>query len=144
MEYCEGGDMNLIIESMQGNKIPEDKIVYWLAQMALAIFYMHEKKILHRDLKSPNIFILKGNIRLGDFGISKVLDHVRDLAQTNIGTPYYMSPEQYNHKPYSYKSDIWAFGCILYEMCNQRRPFEANNIQALGMKVVRGNFSPVS
>jgi NIMA (never in mitosis gene a)-related kinase len=53
---------------------------------------MHEKKILHRDLKSPNIFMLKGNIRLGDFGISKVLDHVRDLAQTNIGTPYYMSP----------------------------------------------------
>lgn len=92
MEYCEGGDMNQLIESLQGNKIPEDKIVYWMAQIALAIFYMHEKKILHRDLKSPNIFILKGNIRLGDFGISKVLDHVRDLAQTNIGTPYYMSP----------------------------------------------------
>lgn len=51
---------------------------------------------------------------LGDFGVSKVLDQAADLTSTNIGTPYYMSPEQYRQKPYSYKSDIWAFGCIIY------------------------------
>ena len=76
----------------------------WAAQIALAIFYMHDKRILHRDLKTPNIFILDDKVKLGDFGISKVLDEKVDLASTSIGTPYYMSPEQYKHKPYSYKS----------------------------------------
>ena len=65
---------------------------------------MHDKRILHRDLKTPNIFILDKKVKLGDFGISKILDEKQDLASTSIGTPYYMSPEQYRHKPYSYKS----------------------------------------
>jgi NIMA (never in mitosis gene a)-related kinase len=53
---------------------------------------MHDKRILHRDLKTPNIFLNNGKVKLGDFGISKVLDETVDLASTNIGTPYYMSP----------------------------------------------------
>lgn len=55
-----------------------------------------------------------------------------------------MSPEQYKHKPYSYKSDIWAFGCILYEMCNQKRPFEGMTFNGLAVKILEGKFSPVS
>ena len=90
-------------------------------------------------------------VKLGDFGIAKVLDETIDLTSTNIGTPYYMSPEQYKHKPYSYKSytffnssDIWAFGCILYEMCNQKRPFEGLTLNGLAVKVLQGKFAPVS
>lgn len=87
-----------------GKKFEEKKIIDWATQTALAIFYMHDKRILHRDLKTPNIFINHDQVKLGDFGISKVLDETIDLASTSIGTPYYMSPEQYRHKPYSYKS----------------------------------------
>jgi NIMA (never in mitosis gene a)-related kinase len=65
---------------------------------------MHDKRILHRDLKTPNIFITDEKIKLGDFGIAKVLDENVNLARTTIGTPYYMSPELLNRKPYSYKS----------------------------------------
>jgi serine/threonine protein kinase len=73
---------------------------------------MHDKRILHRDLKTPNIFIADHRVKLGDFGISKVLDEKVDLASTSIGTPYYMSPEQYRHKPYSYKSYTWPYSAI--------------------------------
>ena len=73
---------------------------------------MHDKRILHRDLKTPNIFITDDRVKLGDFGISKVLDEKVDLASTSIGTPYYMSPEQYRHKPYSYKSYSLRYSAI--------------------------------
>lgn len=108
MEFCAGGDLNqLIVEQKEthgGRKLEEAQVVDWATQIALAIFYMHDKRILHRDLKTPNIFITDDRVKLGDFGISKVLDEKVDLASTSIGTPYYMSPEQYRHKPYSYKS----------------------------------------
>jgi non-specific serine/threonine protein kinase/NIMA (never in mitosis gene a)-related kinase len=108
MEFCAGGDLNqLIVEQKEahgGRKLEEGQVVDWATQIALAIFYMHDKRILHRDLKTPNIFITDDRVKLGDFGISKVLDEKVDLASTSIGTPYYMSPEQYRHKPYSYKS----------------------------------------
>ncbi len=116
MEFCVGGDLNQLIvsqkEEHQGRKLEEKKIVDWAAQIALAIFYMHDKRILHRDLKTPNIFISDNIVKLGDFGISKVLDEKVDLASTSIGTPYYMSPEQYKHKPYSYKSYIHQHSAI--------------------------------
>lgn len=91
----------------------------------MPLLYLHDKKILHRDLKTSNIFFKNGNIRLGDFGIAKVLDGTRDFANTCIGTPYYMSPELFKNKPYSYKSDVWALGCVIYEMCNHRHAFDA-------------------
>ena len=78
MEFCSGGDLNQLIteqkENLGGRKIEEKRIVEWAAQIALAIFYMHDKRILHRDLKTPNIFITDSKVKLGDFGISKVLD----------------------------------------------------------------------
>ena len=108
MEFCHCGDLNQLIteqkENHGGRKLDEKKVIDWAAQIALAIFYMHDKRILHRDIKTPNIFISDKIVKLGDFGISKVLDEKVDLASTSIGTPYYMSPEQYKHKPYSYKS----------------------------------------
>ena len=77
---------------------------------------LHSKNILHRDLKSANIFLTKNlSVKIGDFGISKVLEH--SSAITCIGTPLYLSPEVCNNQPYGFSSDMWALGCILYEMC---------------------------
>lgn len=80
------------IRNTNGKRFDENQIIDWFIQMALAIYYMHERRILHRDLKTQNIFLTGGKIRLGDFGISKVLDDKKQLTETVIGTPYYMSP----------------------------------------------------
>lgn len=83
---------------------------------------------MHRDLKSSNIFICSdGNIKLGDFGIAKVLKHSDDFAKTIVGTPYYLSPEICQRKPYNKSSDIWSLGCILYELMNLKHAFEGES-----------------
>jgi non-specific serine/threonine protein kinase/NIMA (never in mitosis gene a)-related kinase len=85
-----------------------------------------------------------GKIRLGDFGIAKVLDSTKDFANTCIGTPYYMSPELFKNQAYSYKSDVWALGCVLYEMCNLRHAFDAQSINGLAVKILRGSYPPIN
>jgi tRNA A-37 threonylcarbamoyl transferase component Bud32 len=144
MVFCEGGDMYSKIKSSKGKKFPEAQILEWFAQILLALLYLHERKILHRDLKTQNIFLKNGRLRLGDFGIAKVLDGTRDFANTCIGTPYYMSPELFKNRPYSYKSDVWALGCVTYEMCNLRHAFDAQSFNGLAMKILKGSYPPLS
>jgi serine/threonine protein kinase len=144
MIHCEGGDMATKIKDAYGNHLPENQLVDWFAQMCLALFYLHERRILHRDLKPQNIFLKNGRIRLGDFGIAKVLDSTKDFADTLIGTPYFMSPELYKNKPYSYESDIWALGCIFYEMCNLKHAFDAQSINGLALKILKGTYPSIN
>lgn len=87
---------------------------------------LHSKQILHRDVKTQNIFIKNGVLKLGDFGISKKLAG-DDLAETTCGTPYFMPPEVINHFPYDAKADVWAMGVIIYELVTLKKPFEGNN-----------------
>ncbi|KAG7173652.1 uncharacterized protein LOC121860174 [Homarus americanus] len=144
MDYCGGGDLHTIISKRKGVHFPEDRVLDWFVQLCLAIKYTHDRKILHRDIKSQNIFLTDdGKIRLGDFGIAKVLNNTSDLARTCIGTPYYLSPEMCENKPYNNKSDIWALGCVLYEMMTLKHAFEANNMKALILKIIRGIYQPV-
>ena len=135
MEYCEEGDLAFHVKRKLQKKeyFSEKLILNWFLQVALALSYVHEKKILHRDVKTSNIFLTSnGTVKLGDFGISKLLENTTDAACTVVGTPYYMrfklkqfllnlfcflSPEVCENKPYSYKSDNWALGCVLYELC---------------------------
>lgn len=144
MVNCEGGDMYSKIKSAKGKKFTEAQILEWFAQILLALLYLHERRILHRDLKTQNIFLKNSKIRLGDFGIAKVLDGTRDFANTCIGTPYYMSPELFKNKPYSYKSDVWGLGCVIYEMCNLRHAFDAQSLNGLAMKIMRGAYPPTT
>ncbi|XP_029563380.1 serine/threonine-protein kinase Nek1 isoform X6 [Salmo trutta] len=145
MDYCEGGDLFKTINSQNGVQFPEEQILDWLVQICLALKHVHDRKILHRDIKSQNIFLTKdGTIQLGDFGIARVLNSTVELARTCIGTPYYLSPEICENKPYNNKSDVWALGCVLYEMCTLKHAFEAGNMKNLVLKIIRGSYPPVS
>ncbi|XP_014863381.1 PREDICTED: serine/threonine-protein kinase Nek1 isoform X6 [Poecilia mexicana] len=145
MDYCEGGDLFKKINSQKGVLFPEEQILDWFVQICLALKHVHGRKILHRDIKSQNIFLTKeGTVQLGDFGIARVLNSTVELARTCIGTPYYLSPEICENKPYNNKSDIWALGCVLYEMCTLKHAFEAGNMKNLVLKIIRGSYPPVS
>ena len=98
---------------------------------------MHSKNILHRDLKCQNLFLTKeGILKIGDFGISKELETMSKLAETNVGTPYFMAPEVCKGELYGEKADVWAIGCILYELALLRKPFDADSIQGVFDKII--------
>lgn len=123
MECCEAGDLSSFLKTLKknGEILNEKLIAFWFIQLLFGIRALHSKNILHRDLKSANIFLTKTfSLKIGDFGISKVLE--RSSAITCIGTPLYLSPEVCNNQPYGLSSDMWALGCIIYEMCALKVP----------------------
>jgi len=182
MEFCDGGDLSDIIKKARKQLFTESKILHYFVQMSLGLHYMHARRILHRDLKTQNIFLLgNGRLVLGDLGICKVLEGTTDFAkvrekdgkavgasdhsrpmrepskfrpnnplcsslrsslQTCIGTPYYMSPEIFKNKPYSHKADIWALGCVLYEMVTLKHAFDGSSINQLASKIIKGKVRP--
>ena len=144
-EYADGGDLSEKIKEKKNknNNFTESEILDYFTQICLAIKHIHEKKIIHRDLKSGNIFLMKnGLVKLGDFGIAKRFQKTMDKAKTFIGTPYYLSPEIINGKPYDSKSDIWSLGVLLYEMMTFKMPFNANSLPMLSVKIMRGQYIP--
>jgi NIMA (never in mitosis gene a)-related kinase len=82
-------------------------------------------------------------IKLGDFGIARVLSNTRDKAKTIVGTPYYLAPELIENKPYSFHGDMWSLGVLLYEMCAKKQPFDADNLPLLALKIVSCNYPPL-
>lgn len=112
-----------------------NRIWSYFIQICEGIHYLHENKILHRDIKPANCFITsEGGIKLGDFNVSKIVKN-NCLVKTQIGTPYYMSPEIWKNRAYDSKCDIWSLGCILYEMASLRPPFLGNSIEELGRRI---------
>ncbi|XP_052000237.1 serine/threonine-protein kinase Nek11 isoform X2 [Xyrauchen texanus] len=139
-EYCEDKDLDCKLEELKhtGRTLSEPQVCEWLCQLLLGVHYIHQRRILHRDLKAKNIFLRKNIVKIGDFGVSCLLMGSCDLATTFTGTPYYMSPEALSHKGYDSKSDIWSLGCILYEMCCLAHAFEGQNFLAVVLKIVEG------
>ena len=138
MEYCDGGDLYQYLEKNKKKKIKLKEKTIWqiFIQMLIGLNSIHKKKILHRDIKSQNIFLTKNlDIKIGDLGVSKKLIQT-NFAKTFIGTPYYLSPEICMEKPYNDKSDVWAIGCILYELCTFNYPFNAKSQGALLLKIL--------
>lgn len=146
MEYCEGGDLRALIKKCKRDHehIPEELIWKVFGQIVQALHACHtrpEGKILHRDIKPGNIFLDgRGNVKLGDFGLSRIMGKDSVYATTHVGTPYYMSPEQITESRYNEKSDIWALGCIIYEAACLHPPFEAKNQMTLALKIKEGRF----
>jgi NIMA (never in mitosis gene a)-related kinase len=128
MEHCPGGDLQRLITSTRAHNemISEDQIWLTLSELALALRDCHggDERILHRDIKPANIFIDGGgHVKLGDFGLARNL--TSEFARTRVGTPFYMSPELVGGRGYDEKSDIWALGCVCYEMAALRPPFNS-------------------
>ncbi|XP_046891729.1 serine/threonine-protein kinase Nek8 isoform X2 [Hypomesus transpacificus] len=145
MEYAPGGTLADYIQKRCNSLLDEDTILHFFVQIVLALYHVHNKLILHRDLKTQNILLDKHQmiVKIGDFGISKILVS-KSKAYTVVGTPCYISPELCEGKPYNQKSDIWALGCVLYELASLKRAFEAANLPALVLKIMSGTFAPIS
>ena len=148
MEYCDNGDLcsflNKIKKARKNDNyfLEEDFVWKLFIQMSIGLYYIHSKKIIHRDIKTLNIFLTKElDAKIGDLGVAKILEDTNH-ANTFIGTPYYVSPEMCRNKPYNDKSDIWALGCILYELLTFNHPFTANSQPALFIKILNSNFNP--
>jgi non-specific serine/threonine protein kinase/NIMA (never in mitosis gene a)-related kinase len=84
MSYCDGGDLYNKVKNAKGKYYQESEIIDWIIQLGLALLYIHDKKILHRDFKTQNLFLKEGKIRIGDFGIAKMFNHTKDLANSVI------------------------------------------------------------
>ena len=185
-EYCKLGDLDEYIKRQLKNghtntNNDRPRLGTWMYQIVHAIHYLHSKKILHRDLKTKNIFLRQSktsrpnsgasrssshsgsscssrptsgkqkhdthyNVQdlpdmvLGDFGVAKVLQDAtaNRMASTFIGTPFYMSPEQLNHSTYSKAADVWAAGCVFFEMIDQKRAINASTMMQCMIQVSTG------
>lgn len=144
MDYADGGDVHMEIKNRRGELFAEATIIEWFVQICFSLKHVHERKVLHRDLKTQNVFLMStGQIKLGDFGIAKLLDATKDYAKTMVGTPYYLSPEIIEDQPYNFKSDIWSLGVVLYEMATLKHPFDAESLVILASKILRDDYPPV-
>ncbi|UZJ56454.1 hypothetical protein CBS101457_005774 [Exobasidium rhododendri] len=170
MEYCEGGDLGSTIKRCRKTStlLPEEMVWSYVSQMVLGLDACHYRgqqppagpscnnnggsaspteemtipssAVLHRDLKPENVF-LDGNqnIKIGDFGLSKEVA-AQSFACTYVGTPYYMSPELATGSPYDIKADIWALGCVAFELCALAPPFDAQDQAELTRKIKLGHI----
>ena len=144
MEYADKGDLyQRIVEHKNAAMFLEESEIWRIfIQLVKGLKALHDLKILHRDLKSANVFIFSdGSAKLGDLNVSKVAR--RGLGYTQTGTPYYASPEVWKDQPYDNKSDIWSLGCVLYEMITLRPPFRAENMEGLYNKVIKGQYNKI-
>lgn len=116
--------------------LEEDAVWNYFLQILIGLHGIHKQNILHRDLKTSNIFLKSRGreVRIGDFGVARTLRE--DFAKTVVGTPYFLSPEICENQPYNSKTDIWSLGCIVYEMCTFSHPFDAENYNSLVKKIL--------
>ncbi|RNF03998.1 serine/threonine-protein kinase NEK1 [Trypanosoma rangeli] len=145
MEHCASTLEELIgrQQAEGGQPFPEDIIIEWMAELLCALAYLHSRSIVHRDLKTSNIFLTeKNHVKLGDFGVCTVLTSTSVAAHSMIGTPLYFSPEVCEGEDYDQRSDMWSLGVVFYEMCTLRHPFEAQHLPGLIQQILTKAVTP--
>ena len=145
IEYVDGGDLSMKIkEAKQRRMFFKEKIIWQLfIQILEGINYLHKKFIIHRDLKTSNIYLTKkGRVKIGGLNVGKNIENL-GMAITQIGTPYFTAPEIWEQKPYDYKCDIWSLGCILYELTTLQVPFLGLNMQELYQNITHLKYKPI-
>lgn len=145
MDFADGGDLCAAVKERARAGIPfeESAVLECFSQVADAVNYVHQMKMVHRDIKSRNVFLCRtGRALLGDFGLVRLLESTCELAHTRVGTPYYLSPEIIRKHPYNYKTDIWSLGVLLYEMAALKRPF-VGTLETLPKIILKGEYEPL-
>ncbi len=145
MEYADDGDLSTKIKyNLKNGLIFHENIIWnYLIQILEGINYLHENKVIHRDLKSANLFLMNdGTVKIGDLNVSTIAK--MGIAFTQTGTPYYASPEVWMDKSYNNKSDIWSIGCISYELCMLKPPFRGTSMKNLCKNIQRGVYEPIN
>ncbi|KAM3962945.1 serine/threonine-protein kinase Nek8 [Aphomia sociella] len=145
MEYATNGNLAEYMYQRYPKLIKQEEILFYFCQVLLGVNYIHNMNIIHRDLKAENILLMGKYgvlVKIGDFGISKMLASAKKTS-TVIGTPYYLAPELCEGKPYDTKSDVWALGCLLYEMCTHKRAFESETLVGLVKAITSGSVHPI-
>ena len=144
MEFADGGDLAKKIDYNKKHRccFDENIIWDWIFQLLNGLTYLHSHQIIHRDLKSANVFLMKnGVLKIGDLNVSKLSKN--DYARTKTGTPFYLAPEVWEDRPYDYKCDIWSLGCIIYELCTMSPPFRGTNFKNLYQNIKKGEYNPI-
>lgn len=144
LEYADGGDLyqRILQYQKKGKYMSETFIWNLMIQIVRGMKALHDLNILHRDLKSANVFLTKsGEVKIGDMNVSKVSKDC--IMHTQTGTPYYASPEVWKDIPYDIKSDVWSLGCVLYESASLKPPFQADNMEGLYKKVIKGEYNSI-
>ena len=163
-EYANGGELSECLvryKLLFSKAFPEEIVQYLMKQIVYALIYLHNKNIIHRDLKLENIMVhfdsdkdkndlnmLKCTLKIIDFGLSTILDSKKPLTTTILGTPQYMAPNilenYYNHTlnkiEYGKEADIWSLGCICYEMLRGKNVFNVSSIGDLVNKMNNGQY----
>eukprot|EP00931_Biecheleriopsis_adriatica_P055110 TRINITY_DN32510_c0_g1_i1.p1 TRINITY_DN32510_c0_g1~~TRINITY_DN32510_c0_g1_i1.p1 ORF type:complete len:451 (-),score=105.12 TRINITY_DN32510_c0_g1_i1:40-1362(-) len=145
MDFADGGDLCAAVKerAKAGSPFEESAVLECFSQVADAVAFVHAQKMVHRDIKSRNIFLCRtGKALLGDFGLVRLLESTCELAHTRVGTPYYLSPEIIQKKPYNYKTDVWSLGVLLYEMAALKRPF-TGTLETLPKIILKGQYEPL-
>lgn len=146
LEFADGGDLSSLLKANPAQKgfFEESWIGVRFVQLALALNHIHAKRMMHRDIKTANILLTtSGFCKLSDFGFSKAFDSTvsQDVAETFLGTPYYLAPELWRRQKYSKKADMWSLGVVLYEMMLRKRPFVSSSMKGLMSAICNGEYA---
>ena len=144
-EYADDGDLQIKLDQhiKKNEYFEEQTLLNWLMQICLALNYIHndKNKIIHRNIKPSNIFLMKDNFaKLGDFGVAKALSPTLGYAKTIVATPKYLAPEIINKERYTYMADIWSLGVTFYQLMYLKYPFEGKTDEEIEKNILEGNI----